>query len=201
MQYIFQRELKEYPVGRQSITVWNTESSRAFHNRVKDYFKPRYVSSEYFGTCFKSGDLVEGVRHEDICNTSFPSEHFDFILSSDVLEHVPEPQKALSEIYRVLKPGGKFIFTVPFGENMARSDIRARQRDDGTVEHLKEATYHGDPMRPEGILVYVIFGENLSEMCKEAGLTFKKEKFYKSLYGIIGPNAIVFVAQKSLEEI
>ncbi len=199
MQYIFQRELKGYSVKPQLVTVWNTESSNSFHEILKGYFKNRYVSSEYFGADLKSGHFINGVLHEDICNTSFPSNNFDFILSSDVLEHVPNPQKALFEICRVLKPGGKFIFTVPFIENMAQSDIRARLRVDGTVEYTKKAIYHDDPLRPDGILVYVIFGEDLSEMCNKAGLIYKKEKFYRRLYGIIGSNAIVLVAQKGQE--
>jgi SAM-dependent methyltransferase len=39
---------------------------------------------------------------------------FDAILCSEVLEHVPEPTKALDEFSRLLKPGGKLILTVPF---------------------------------------------------------------------------------------
>lgn len=34
---------------------------------------------------------------------------FDFVYSMDVLEHVHEPQKLISEAYRMLKPGGLFI--------------------------------------------------------------------------------------------
>ncbi len=39
---------------------------------------------------------------------------FDVILCSEVLEHVPEPTKALDEFLRLLKPGGKLILTAPF---------------------------------------------------------------------------------------
>ncbi|MFX0195933.1 MAG: class I SAM-dependent methyltransferase [Candidatus Hodarchaeota archaeon] len=200
MYYTFRKELKEHPGGPHTITIWNTESSRSLHDKLKKFFKERYMSSEYFGTDVKSGDVVNGVLHEDICNTSFPSNHFDFILSSDVLEHVPEPQRALSEIQRVLKPGGKFIFTVPFVEGMPQSEIRARLREDGTIEHIQEPMYHGDPLRREGILVYVIFGEDLLNMCKKAGLILKKQKLYSLLNGIIGTNAIIFIAQKTQEQ-
>jgi SAM-dependent methyltransferase len=46
---------------------------------------------------------------------SIPVEHgrFDFIIFNQVLEHVPEPQRVLAELYRVLKPGGKMIYTGP----------------------------------------------------------------------------------------
>ncbi|MBZ6076255.1 class I SAM-dependent methyltransferase [Microvirga puerhi] len=43
----------------------------------------------------------------------FPDEHFDFVYSSNVLEHVQSPQKVISESLRVLKPGGLLLFVVP----------------------------------------------------------------------------------------
>jgi SAM-dependent methyltransferase len=41
------------------------------------------------------------------------SGKFDTVLLLDVLEHVPDPAKVLSEIYRVLRPGGTLILSVP----------------------------------------------------------------------------------------
>jgi ubiquinone/menaquinone biosynthesis C-methylase UbiE len=41
------------------------------------------------------------------------SESFDLITSNQVVEHVADPQGALSEIRRLLKPGGVFIFHTP----------------------------------------------------------------------------------------
>lgn len=42
-----------------------------------------------------------------------PSERFDAVVCHQVLEHVSEPVKALSEINRVLKTGGFFVLSVP----------------------------------------------------------------------------------------
>ena len=42
------------------------------------------------------------------------SQYADVLLATELLEHCAEPEKVLKEIYRVLKPGGKLIFTVPF---------------------------------------------------------------------------------------
>ncbi|MCF8237233.1 MAG: class I SAM-dependent methyltransferase [Saprospiraceae bacterium] len=39
---------------------------------------------------------------------------YDWGLSTEVLEHVPDPAHFLQETYRVLKPGGFYFFTVPF---------------------------------------------------------------------------------------
>ena len=38
---------------------------------------------------------------------------FDVILCTEVLEHVPEPVRALKEFFRILKPGGKLLLTAP----------------------------------------------------------------------------------------
>ncbi|MEO0250249.1 MAG: class I SAM-dependent methyltransferase [candidate division WOR-3 bacterium] len=43
----------------------------------------------------------------------FPEETFDLITALDLLEHVEDDQGALSEFYRVLKPGGLLALTVP----------------------------------------------------------------------------------------
>lgn len=43
----------------------------------------------------------------------FPSDFFELVICSWVLEHLAEPEKAFGEIVRVLKPGGRFIFLTP----------------------------------------------------------------------------------------
>ncbi|MBI5451867.1 class I SAM-dependent methyltransferase [Candidatus Gottesmanbacteria bacterium] len=43
----------------------------------------------------------------------FPDEKFATVISVSVLEHIPHPEKAIAEVFRVLKPGGIFIYTVP----------------------------------------------------------------------------------------
>ena len=50
----------------------------------------------------------------DITNIPEPDASFDAILCTEVLEHVPDPTKALDEFSRLLKPGGKLILTAPF---------------------------------------------------------------------------------------
>ncbi|MBI5787289.1 MAG: class I SAM-dependent methyltransferase [Candidatus Schekmanbacteria bacterium] len=49
----------------------------------------------------------------DIQNMQLDGGQYDTVFCSQVLEHVPEPQKALSEFQRILKDGGKLILTVP----------------------------------------------------------------------------------------
>ncbi|HWF66027.1 MAG TPA: class I SAM-dependent methyltransferase [Acidobacteriaceae bacterium] len=43
----------------------------------------------------------------------FSDRRFDFVFSNSVLEHIPDIDGVLDEIARVLRPGGRFLFTVP----------------------------------------------------------------------------------------
>lgn len=44
---------------------------------------------------------------------TIPADRFDTVYSSQVLEHVPRPQDAIRQMYRILKPGGRLLLTVP----------------------------------------------------------------------------------------
>src|SRR5262249_25242451 len=48
---------------------------------------------------------LEAITHE--------SESFDTVISCETIEHVPHPWKAVKELGRVLKPGGKLFLTTP----------------------------------------------------------------------------------------
>jgi len=50
---------------------------------------------------------------QDIKNMPYENNSFDLIICCEVLEHVPEPQKGLTEIFRVLKPNGFAVVSVP----------------------------------------------------------------------------------------
>ncbi|MBK6542184.1 MAG: class I SAM-dependent methyltransferase [Flavobacteriales bacterium] len=52
----------------------------------------------------------------DITALDFPDDHFDLIICSHVLEHVPEDRTAMRELCRVLRPGGTAILLVPMSD-------------------------------------------------------------------------------------
>lgn len=56
--------------------------------------------------------LVEYPDH-DMMSLNIGSDEFDLVIHSDTLEHVPYPEKGLSECRRILREGGLCIFTVP----------------------------------------------------------------------------------------
>jgi ubiquinone/menaquinone biosynthesis C-methylase UbiE len=51
------------------------------------------------------------LRQADATELPFPSNSFDYILMWGVLMHIPDAPKALSEIVRVLKPGGTLVLS------------------------------------------------------------------------------------------
>lgn len=48
-----------------------------------------------------------------VMNLPFADNTFDIVISSEVIEHTPDPHQATLEMVRVLKPGGKFCITTP----------------------------------------------------------------------------------------
>ena len=56
---------------------------------------------------------LTALQIDDAAKLPFPGESFDAVLCIEVLEHLFLPQVALSEIRRVLRPGGRLIATTP----------------------------------------------------------------------------------------
>lgn len=54
----------------------------------------------------------------DILNIPVPDAYFDVVLCTEVLEHVPDPPSALSEMSRILRPSGLLLLTAPLGSGL-----------------------------------------------------------------------------------
>jgi SAM-dependent methyltransferase len=83
------------------------------------------------------------LRLADATHLPFDSESFDGVICSEVAEHVPDDRAVVSEIARVLRPGGTLVFTVPIYWNLARlrEMLRARSLRVAMMEgHLREYT-------------------------------------------------------------
>jgi SAM-dependent methyltransferase len=61
----------------------------------------------------------------------YPSASFATVFSNSVLEHIPDLQPVLHEVGRVLRPGGRFIFTVPSDAFRRFLDGYARRMEAG----------------------------------------------------------------------
>jgi SAM-dependent methyltransferase len=83
---------------------------RPYQKFYNKYFK-KTISTDYVAT-----------KNTDICadaqSLPFEDNIFDYILMTEVIEHIPDENKAIAEIYRVLKPGGILFLTWPFNYMM-----------------------------------------------------------------------------------
>jgi SAM-dependent methyltransferase len=68
------------------------------------------------GAMFDDGELPHGeggVVNGDALTLPFPDESFDRIIAAEVVEHIPDDKRALRELARVLRTGGRIAVTVP----------------------------------------------------------------------------------------
>jgi SAM-dependent methyltransferase len=168
-------ELVEEPAFRSlAIAEINAIGSVGAFQKFLDRL-PNLSFSEYRGS-HRLGEVVGGARNEDMCRLTYANESFDIVLSSDTLEHIPDFRQALRESYRILRPGGRHIFTVPVvvsrPETFPRADIKA----DGSIDHKLAPLYHGrgaGPFRymPAGgdLLAYTEFGGDVEQLLGEIG--------------------------------
>ncbi|MEL6113320.1 MAG: class I SAM-dependent methyltransferase [Pseudomonadota bacterium] len=122
-----------------------------------------YSWSHYFEDV-TPGDLhaESGERCENLEALTFADATFDLFITQDVMEHVFDPARAFREIARVLKPGGRHIFTVPMVNKDKPSVTRATRSAHGTVTHHLEPAYHDNPVDPKGSLVTRDWGFDLA---------------------------------------
>jgi ubiquinone/menaquinone biosynthesis C-methylase UbiE len=61
----------------------------------------------------KSVDQRAQFRTGNIASLPYEDKSLDLIVASEIIEHMPEPEKVVAEIARVLRPQGKLILTMP----------------------------------------------------------------------------------------
>ena len=160
---------------------------------------PNLQGSEYYGADYAPGEIVDGKRHEDVQNLSFTDNSFDYILSFDVLEHIPDPDSALRDIYRTLDSGGVVIFSVPFAVDSYDDIIRASMDSEGNIIHHMEPEYHGNPVDPEnGALCFRYLGWSSLDRLREIGfVNVRIIAYWSETQGYLGKEQYMFVAEKA----
>ena len=107
----------------------------------------------------------------DIHHIPFEDESIDIIFCNHVLEHVDDDIRALSEIRRVLKPGGWAILQVPFFyplpettyEDKSITDPKEREKAFGQDDHVR------------------MYGKDYSNRLASVGFKVKEEKLIEEL--------------------
>ncbi len=140
-------------------------------------FLKKHVSevafSEYLDDV-ESGRFKNGVQCQDVQGLTFDDDIFDVCTSSEVFEHVPDDRKGFREVYRVLRPGGYFIFTVPIHD--AETTVERASLEDGSVVNHLPSMYHDDPLRGLGrALCYRDYGTDIVTRLTESG--FRRASF------------------------
>lgn len=113
----------------------------------------------------------ETIRRIDATDIPFDGETFNFVIANHILEHIPDYMKALSEFYRVLKPGGIAVLQTPFSRL-----LKNNFEDENINTDELRSYFHGqhDHLRT--------FGENhLLESIKNAGFDLQIQK-HKSFF-------------------
>lgn len=188
-----------FPNWKNDFIHESSPSGATFQRMLKEC---RNYSYSYFYPDKDLGMTLEGegaVTNQNLQALTFANNVFDIFITQDVLEHVNEPKKAIQEIYRCLKPGGKHIFTVP-----AAPFVPTRPRikvENGNIIPIMEKVYHGNPICEDGSLVTYDWG---CDICKIIDSTtgFKTEvkTFYPSKenhkYGIDPVTLYIFISTK-----
>lgn len=127
----------------------------------------------------------------DITDIKFKGNSFDIIICCHVLEHILDDQKAMSELYRILKPKGWAILQVPI------SPMFKKTYEDLTIKTPKEKEKiygQNDHVR--------IYGQDYSDRLIKAGFNVKIDSYAKKLkidiikkYGI-NKDENIFFCQK-----
>lgn len=191
MRYFTARVRDQFAGGDVYILEQTSRSFRHLATRLSTL-----VGSEYLGPDLAPGTVVDGVRHEDATRLSFGDSSFDLVASQDVMEHVHEPWAALAEFHRVLRPGGRLLFTAPFWPDKAVSLQRAHVSD-GEIHHLETPVFHRNPLSAQGSLVFTDFGWDTLSRLEEAGFAQARlEVYYSVEHANIGIMPFLFSAEK-----
>ena len=90
-------------------------------------YKPLIANTRYESADFRKSNKPDAQTTYvcDLKSIPVEDERYDFIFFTQVMEHLPEPDIVLLELFRVLKPGGKLLYTAPlfFEEHLQPYDF------------------------------------------------------------------------------
>ena len=137
-------------------------------------FKKTANIDYYPATKYEEGLYYDkSVQKEDLLDLQVDDDSFDWVICNHVLEHIPDDAKAMSELFRVLKPGGKALLQVPYSlvldktfEDPKITKPSEREKFFGQFDHVR------------------IYGKDYSERLRKAGFEVRIVKQNKDFYNI-----------------
>jgi SAM-dependent methyltransferase len=160
-------------------TVLHFSPPKSLSIRLNQLGLRQYITSDLAGE-FKAQKKI------DITAISEENNTFDLILCYHILEHVDQDEKALKELFRVLKPNGSVLIQSPFkeGEIYENSKVvkpKDRLRHFGQKDHVRIYSVNGLVSRLElagfkvEVMTWSAFGSNPHEFkSKETALLASK---------------------------
>jgi len=160
-------------IESQFLNVLHVAPEQVFFKKFKNFKNWTYTTTDL------NSPLAD--IKADLCNLPFKDETYDLILCNHVLEHIIDDIKAMKEIYRVLKKGGKAILQVPLDMEKEKS------YEDHTIINPKDRSKHFgqyDHVR--------IYGMDFFKKLSNIGFRYEKIDFTSKLsdqdiikYGLI----------------
>lgn len=189
----------------ETAKVYCPEAITSFAKRLQALF-PHYQGSEYMPD--PSHPMRATLTHQDLCALTLEDQCQHLVIANELFEHLYNLPAALSEIARILIPGGYLVGTFPFAYNRYDTIVKARHCEGATpgiaaeAELLTEPEFHGNPVDPElGSLVYQIPGWDLLDQARNAGLVDPIIHWIASpSHGVVGqetPGVMVLAAKKA----
>jgi len=134
-----------------------------------------YAAEFFPNLVLSQGHGEEGVNLEIIEAESIPYENskFDYVIAKDALHHFKDPGQALSEIYRVLKPGGVFIVAEPYWSLLGRFIFRFIHPEDWNPRSSSLTLKSRDPWESNQALLLILVRRFSTNSVLGSGLMLK----------------------------
>lgn len=130
---------------------------------------PGYTVSSFHPALPMGSSLGPNHININLEKIDIPDAAFDIVLTSDVMEHVRDVDAAHREIARVLRPGGEYIFTIPYDPECITHHVLV-DTSGPEDRFLVPPQYHGDPITG-GVLAYRVFGQAILSDLASVGLS------------------------------
>lgn len=161
-----------------------------------------YTSSQWDSSLQPGALITDTHSNQNLEQLTFEDNTFDYFITQDVFEHINYPEKAAKEIMRVLKPGGKHVFTAPRSHpELVKSRPRIKIEND-EITHLEPPEYHyrnNDGSSEQNWLVTYDYGPDFLDLMHEWTNNHTSLYVIQELPGVISSDKIieVFVTTKT----